>query len=257
MNVYILAKNEESNISNCITAIKDNPFIHKVVLYDSGSTDSTMDIAKSLGVQIVNYKYINHCTAYNTITSNSFVDNEPVIILDADMIVSSDLITEIITKLKNGIEVVLAPVEMYYEGYKLKFSSLYPPKPIAFNIGKEYFEPVGHGERLKNGLRIKKTKSVLIHDDKKSYERFINSQLNYAKNFIERSYSDKMTFRDKIRLRSPLGIILTPLYSYFIKLGFLDGKSGLLYALDRLIAEAIIYRQSLNNKINSKGKLKT
>ena len=61
-----------------------------------------------------------------------------------------------------------------------------------------------------------------------------------------------MNYRDRIRQKTPLGIILTPFISYFLKLGFLDGKSGLIYALDRLIAEAIIYRYSVSEKDQSK-----
>lgn len=252
MKVYILAKNEEDNIEKCIKSLKENSRISQICLLDSGSNDRTKEIAENLGASIVHYKYFDHCTAYNEITSEFKNDDGTVIIIDADTIVSSDLINEIINLLKEDFDVITSPVRMYYEGYPLKYSSLYPPKPIAFKTGKEYFEPVGHGERLKKRVSIKKTKSVLIHDDKKSYERFINSQLKYAKNFVNRSNTDKLTFRDKIRLRFPLGIIITPLYSYFIKLGFLDGRNGFIYALDRLIAESIIYRYALNNRKTKK-----
>ena len=57
------------------------------------------------------------------------------------------------TALAAGAEtqVIRAPVQMYAEGQPLRFGSLYPPKPIAFRTGKEYFVAVGHGEALVGG----------------------------------------------------------------------------------------------------------
>lgn len=244
---YILAKDEEKNISDCINALKRSSNINRIIIYDSGSTDHTKEIASSLNTTIVDYKYINHCVAYNQITEND-KESGYVIILDADMIVSSNLINEIHSAFTNGFEVIISPVEMFYAGQKLKYSSLCPPKAIAFKTGNKYFEPVGHGEKLITDVKIKRTLNSVKHIDKKPFDRFISSQLLYAKNFIERQSDGKMNYRDRIRQKTPLGIILTPFIAYFLKLGFLDGKSGLIYALDRLIAEAIIYRYSVSEK---------
>ena len=142
MDAYILAKDEENNISNCIKALKNNSNISQIIIYDSGSTDHTKEIAYSLNTTIVDYKYINHCVAYNQITEND-KESDYVIILDADMIVSSNLINEIYSAFTKGFEVIISPVEMFYAGQKLKYSSLCPPKAIAFKTGKKYFEPVG------------------------------------------------------------------------------------------------------------------
>lgn len=247
INTYILAKNEENNISDCIKALNNSSNIDQIIIYDSGSTDHTKEIASSLNAIIVDYQYVNHCVAYNQITANDKT-SDFVIILDADMVVSNELINEILLEFNKGYEVIITPIEMFYAGQKLNYSSLYPPKAIAFKTGKVYFEPVGHGEKLIAGLKIKRTINALKHIDKKPFDRFISSQLLYAKNFVARLSDGKMNYRDRIRQKTPLGIILTPFISYFLKLGFLDGKSGLIYALDRLIAEAIMYRYSLSKE---------
>jgi len=46
-------------------------------------------------------------------------------------------------------------------------------------------------------------------------------------------------------------LILVPLYSFFLHLGFLSGRVGAVYALDRLIAEAIFYRQALASRFTA------
>ena len=49
-------------------------------------------------------------------------------------------------------------------------------------------------------------------------------------------------------------IFLTPFFSYFIKMGFVSGKAALVYALDRLIAEAVMFRESLAERLKEKHK---
>lgn len=248
MKFYILCKNESTNIQKCIESLL--LYGMQVIVYDSGSTDNTLDIVKRYPVEIVNYHYINHLVAYNDITLNereSFCG-----ILDADMEVTSALIVEIKQILKNAeTEVIICPIEMYTEGSRLSYGNLCPPKPIIFLSGKSYFESVGHGERLNSNVKIIHTKNVLIHNDLKPYISYLNSQVRYADNFIQRADQDQLTWRDSLRLKTPLLIFLTPFYSLLIKGGIFSKRSWI-YAIDRLIAEAIMYRRSLVKQLTPK-----
>ena len=61
-----------------------------------------------------------------------------------------------------------------------------------------------------------------------------------------RKEAGELSGRDRIRVRWPLLVFAVPFVSYVLKGGFLDGRAGAIYALDRLIAEAIMYRRSLS-----------
>ncbi len=53
ITAIILTKNEEVNIKKCIRSIQ--PIVSRIVVVDSGSTDKTVEIAKSLGADILLY----------------------------------------------------------------------------------------------------------------------------------------------------------------------------------------------------------
>lgn len=248
--VFILAKNEQLNIGRCLESLKISRW--DVVVLDSGSSDDTeLIVSKYQFAKLKKYQYIDHCTAYNDITENFALQYKFAIILDADMIVTTALQHEI-SKIANSgasIDVMDSDVFMYADGLPLKYGSLYPPKPFVFATGKSYFVKSGHGEKLKPGFIVLRTKEKLHHDDRKSYSSYLQSQLRYAKNLALRAEEKQISFKDRIRTKTPFLIFIVPFVSYFLKRGFMSGRSGGLYALDRLIAEAIMYRQSLSRKI--------
>lgn len=250
IGVYILAKNEQRNIGRCLEKLRTTQW--GVFVLDSGSTDDTKNIVSQFDfAKIIDYEYINHCIAYNEITVNLGKNYEYVMVLDADMMVSESLQEEISTliQLKNLPEVLEAKILMYADGLPLKYGSLCPPKACVFQTGKEYFVSSGHAEKIKPGITIGRAKEQLHHDDQKSYASYLQSQLRYSKNLVVRTSKGEISFRDSIRTKTPFLIFVVPFVSYIIKRGFMSGRAGGLYALDRVIAEAIMYRQALSKKI--------
>lgn len=246
MKFYILCKNEGPNIRKCIEALLDCGM--EVVVLDSGSTDDTLNIASQYPVEIRPYRYTNHCHAYNEITSTEAAPHCGI--LDADMELTPALSLEI-ERLATAAEVLVAPIQMYVDGQPLRRGSLCPPKAIVFHTGKAYFESVGHGERLVTDVRTTYTQSALIHNDLKPYTAYLSTQARYAENFVQRADKGHLTWRDRLRLRAPIFLFLTPLYSLLVK-GGIFSKRGWLYALDRLIAEGVMYRQAIAHQVKKK-----
>lgn len=238
---YILAKNEEANIGKCLRSLE--PLNIPVVLLDSGSLDRTKEIAKRFSFcHIQDYKYIDHATAYNQLTTDAPRDT-PVMILDADMEISEPLWIELKT-LINGPEweVIAAPVLMFIEGLPLRFGALYPPKAFIFRGGREYFTPKGHGEALQGSVKVTRTHNRLWHNDLKPYDAYLMSQVRYAQNLGRRFRAGQVSFKDWLRATTPLMALVFPAVSLFLRGGILAGRRGILYALDRAIAAMIQYR---------------
>lgn len=248
LRVFILAKNENANIQRCLESLHN--LGAEVLVLDSGSTDGTQEIAaKYAYAKVENYTYINHCKAYNEICTERIEPNSYALILDADMVLTSELVQEIRDLIvKGNFQVAQAPVLMWWIGQPLKHGSLYPPKPFLFKAGVDYFVPVGHGEMLRNDVKPIATKNGLIHDDRKPYVTYLLSQSRYVENFLARSSGGHLSWRDRLRLSTPLMIFIVPIVSFICRLGFLSGITGAVYALDRLIAEAIFYRQILASR---------
>lgn len=58
ITAIILTKNEEVNIKRCIESIIG--LADRIVVVDSGSTDSTVEIAKSMGAEIFKHEPFEH-----------------------------------------------------------------------------------------------------------------------------------------------------------------------------------------------------
>jgi glycosyltransferase involved in cell wall biosynthesis len=243
---FVLCKNEASNIGKCVASLRAARV--PITVLDSGSSDDTLQILRDEGVDVVAYPYKDHCTSYNDLTTRG--DGECCGIIDADMEVSAALAEEIVTLLRNA-DVVRCPVRMCVEGVPLQGGSLYPDKPVAFRRGRAYFEPVGHGERLVSGLNVATTREMLVHNDLKPFASYIASQLRYAEKFAARAAAGRRTWRDWLRFHTPLMVVITPAYSLLVR-GGVFFRAGWLYAIDRLIAEAMMFRKSLEGNLDKK-----
>jgi hypothetical protein len=243
--VYILAKNEIRNLGRGLEALGSAGV--GVTVLDSGSTDGTIELARRHGAAVEPFDYVDHCVSYNRITSATPADRY-VMIIDADVVVPPAVIAEVEQRLLAGDapDVLIAPVTMYWDGLPLEHSSLYPPKPLVFRGGREYFEPAGHGERLRHDVRSARTAQAIRHDDRKDLGQVLQNQVRYAKDLLRRSRRGQINPRDRLRTRTPLFLFVTPIYAYLFRLGFLDGRAGLIYAVDRLIAEALAFRIAIS-----------
>ena len=248
VSVCFIVKNEEDNISRALDVLSGSGL--SVFVFDSGSTDKTLEISGLYdNLSIISRPYLSHCETYNYIICTSSFDY--VIILDGDTIIDLESIGDLAKKMQLFfLDSMISPVDFYVESVRLKHGSLYPPKPFMFRTGRPLFERVGHSERLINDAKSMVTQhSVLSHDDRKPFVRFLDSQVRYHKKIEESIASGVYTWRDWLRVKTPLFGLISFFYIYFIRLGFLSGRAGMIYAVDRLIAESIIYRQSLSNKI--------
>ncbi len=222
-----------------------------VVVLDSGSTDETKEIACRYDNTLVrDFGYRNHHLAYNEITTQFVEPGTWAMILDADMEVSPPLWTELRELTRDeSVDVFIAPVQMYVEGVPLSHGSLYPPKPIVFRAGNEYFVAKGHGEKLADDVRTRQTHALLGHNDYKPFERYLTSQVRYAGNTWRRAQASQIGWFDRLSLSVPIRAVVTPLVSYVLRGGVLSGIAGLVYALDIVVASLIQYRCFLRERL--------
>jgi glycosyltransferase involved in cell wall biosynthesis len=246
LRAYVLTKNEEANIAACLRGLSH--LGAPVCVLDSGSTDATTSIARTFSnVSVDAYRYVDHMTAYNELSRpRAGEDADYVIVLDADMVISPALAAEVLHLMQERRpSVIVAPILMYWDGRPLRWGSLCPPKPIVFRTGSTHFVPRGHAEALKEDVHPVLTREKLIHDDHKPYRSYLESQARYAEAIVERLRRSEGSVVDRIRAASPLMLLASPFLSYVARAGFLSGRTGVVYALDRLITEAIVFRRAL------------
>lgn len=81
ISLCIIVKNEEKFLPDCLKSVKG--IVDEVILVDTGSTDSTIEIAKKFGTKVITHQWNNNFAEARNV-SLKHATGEWVLILDAD-----------------------------------------------------------------------------------------------------------------------------------------------------------------------------
>lgn len=273
MTVIILTKNEENDIERCIRSVEG--WVKRIVVVDSGSTDRTTDIAKDLGVEVVAHEpFLDYAKQFNWAIDNLNIQTTWVFRLDADEVVTPELRKELEKELEHHATDDVSGFMMRYKvsflGRYLKHGGFYPFLKITiFKYGKGRFEDRAMGEHivLSEGRCID-LKNDAIHYAFKSIDQYVLKHNWYATREVQ-DYFDVRSGRENAQLdgqpekakklrdglyyRLPMFLRakLFFWYRYYLRLGFLDGTPGYIFAFlqaywYRTLVDAKIYERNLN-----------
>ena len=94
ITALILTQNESLHIRRCLENVA--PIARRVIVVDSGSTDDTLDICRTLGAEVVTHLWPgNQAEQFNWALDNIPIDTEWILRLDADEYLLPELITEL------------------------------------------------------------------------------------------------------------------------------------------------------------------
>jgi len=193
-----------------------------------------------------------HANQWNHAVSQTGIATDWVLALDADHIVTEALVRELeAMPAPDDVNGFAADFVYCIDGRALR-GSLYPSSVVLFRRGKARYVQDGHTQRLACDGKIGTLKARLLHDDRKSTERWLQSQARYMTLEAEKLRAAKwseLDWPDRLRRLCVVAPPVVLLYCLFGKGLILDGKAGLLYSLQRATAEAILsmilLRQSL------------
>lgn len=245
LSALIITFNEQSNIERTLNSIC---WIPHILIVDSGSTDKTIEIASGFKNTAILYRefdsFANQC---NFGLRNLRTDW--VLSLDADYVLTSDLSEEIYSLLAEpdrvGKEIRGFSIDFSYciNGKPIR-SGLLPPRTCLYWREAAMYFDEGHGHRVSINGKCSRLRHKILHDDRKPVNIWLTNQQRYQ----EREALNLYYLRDKdlssidlLRKHTPLTPFISIFLSYIVKGGFLDGKEGLIYALQRFIAESLLY----------------
>ena len=275
LSVVIITLNEEANIGCTLASVQ--PLVAdgkgEIIVVDSGSTDRTVEIAKSFGAKV----FIEEWKGYAA-QKNSAIDKatgEWILSLDADESLELALIKELLflypsspppadigerfdrvrqmtylstRKIRREVRAIakahgdpgsifvgftgfLIPRKNFFLGRWIKHGGFWPdPKLRLFKKDMARFEerPVHENAQLIEGLSPQ-LKGSLLHHSYPTLADYIDHMNRYS------SLGAEMAVAKHPRGFSLFNIVLRPLatfiYNYFFRLGFLDGREGLLLHL--------------------------
>ena len=239
----VLTHNEAPNIERSPERLE---FLERVLVVDSGSDDGTQSLARAFpNVVLVEHPFAGHAAQANFAIRSPQIVSDWVLALDADFLLSEALVAEI-QALRQGDELrgYRVPVRYCIQGRPLR-ASLYPDVVALFDRRVTEYVQVGHAHKAVVRGETGRLRGEILHDDRKPFDRFLASQRSYALLEAERLRSQPWSslpwssrFR-RLRFFTPW---LVPLYVLFAKRVLLDGRAGVAYARERLLAELAISR---------------
>jgi glycosyltransferase involved in cell wall biosynthesis len=235
----ILTLDEEANLQQTLTAVQ---WAHRVVVVDGGSTDGSVTIAKRFpNVEMVTRRFDSHAEQWNF--AIGLAKTEWVIALDADYIVPPELVAELQQLRPQPIVTAYRASFTYVVLGRPLRGSLYPAKPVLFRRQRARYIQDGHTQQLAVDGEIEDLHHHLLHDDRKPFDRWLQSQWRYARleaDKLLRSETKNLSPADRLRKAMLPAPFLAPLFALFFRKTILDGWPGVHYALQRAIAEALL-----------------
>ena len=274
LSVVIITYNEEANIGRTLASVQ--PLVAdgkgEIIVVDSGSTDRTVEIAKSFGAKVFIEEWQGYAAQKNSAIDKA--EGDWILSLDADEEVEQSLSSEIAALWQSGgsdhaariehlkriryvftrqtwresrqlanqegmsdssyfvaISGFWIPRKNFFLGRWIKHGGFWPdPKLRLFHKGAARFEerPVHEDATLTEGISGQ-LKQALLHHSYPTLADYIDHMNRYS------SLGAEMAVAKGHSGFSLFNIVLRPLatfiYNYFFRLGFLDGREGLLLHL--------------------------
>jgi glycosyltransferase involved in cell wall biosynthesis len=247
----IITYNEEANIRRTLSKLS---WANKILVVDSGSTDATLDIAKSSDkVEIIHRPFDDCASQWNF--GLEHVGTAWVLSLDADYELSNELVSEL-NNLRPDDATGGYQSNFIYRIYGQALrASVYPPRIVLYRrLGASYHNE-GHTQRVTVDDDILQLRYPIFHDDRKPLSRWFSSQQRYALQEAEYLTSENrstLSRVDRIRQASWPGPLLALPYVLLVKGCLFDGWAGWLYALQRLVAETMISIAVVNARLEAR-----
>ncbi|MER3382682.1 glycosyltransferase family 2 protein [Pectobacterium aroidearum] len=249
LSVIIITKNESELIEECLQSAS---WADEVIIVDSGSTDSTVEIARQYGAKVYQH---NDWPGYGKQRqrAQSYASGDYVFFIDADERVTPELRQSIESVLfdsnRDDKTVYSCARRNFFLGRFMKHSGWYPDKVIRFYSNQHYqYNDNSVHESLNYGdATIQHLSGDLKHLTCRDFSVFQEKQLRYASAWAKERYGKgKPCHYIEIFTHT----LFAFLKAWLFRAGFLDGKQGLLLAFVNAQYTFNKYTElwSLNNK---------
>lgn len=225
LSVVIITKNEAHNIRRCLESVA---WADEIIVVDSGSTDDTVTIAKTL----TPYVWVMDWQGYGVQKQRALekATGDWVLNLDADELVTEPLKADIQQIMLNNVaDAARIPIQMHFYGKPLRHSSS-PSRHIRLfkREGARYSHDIVHEKIvLPAAYKVLQLQSPIVHPSFRDVSHALYKMNRYS------SYSAKIRI-DKHRSTNLLKILAGTswmfLRCYVLQRGFMDGQAGFLMA---------------------------
>ncbi len=254
VSVVVLAKNEAVNLGHCLDSVA---WAEQVVVVDSGSTDATPQIAEQHCAEVVHEPWRGFAQQRQVSLGLDVLRHDWLYFVDADEWVTSDLAREVAAAVANGTHAAYRQrFRLVFQGRWIRHCGWYSG---AWIIRLMRCDSTSYGDEGTFGERPTITGSVgtlrndIVDQDRKGLAAWLHKHVDYAVLEAERRGEDlglrarvarwpasrrndtrplgRALLKDLVFPALPAKPLAMFLYMYVVRLGFLDGLTGLRFCL--------------------------
>lgn len=291
VSVLIPARNEELNLPACLESVAR---ADEVFVVDSQSSDRSVEIAESYGAQVVQFHFNGrHPKKKNWSLENLPFRNEWVLIVDCDERITPELWDEIAAAIQNPqFSGYYLNRKVFFLGQWIRHGGKYPDWNLRLfkhrlgryeNLGTEGMRNTGDNEVHEHVVlkgEVGYLKNDMLHIDFRDIYQWLERHNRYSNWEAQVYYNlrrgeddhgtieaslfgnavQRKRFLKRLWVRLPFRPSLRFVLSYFLRLGFLDGRAGYIYArllsqYEYQIAVKLFELEQLGGVLNQAGTL--
>lgn len=228
LTAIVLTYNEAEHIEDCLKSLA---FADERIVFDSFSSDKTVELARAAGARVIQHKFENYASQRNAALAAAS-NTDWVLFVDADERVNAELAEEIRQVLLSRDAVAYRiPRHNYIFGKITKGAGWFPDyQTRLLKVGKARYENPVHEVVVCDGA-LGTLEKPFIHYNYKDLAHFLAKQRKYVR------YDAQIMFDEGIKPK-PQNYILQPLrhfrWRFFELKGYGDGWHG--FRLSALMA---------------------
>ena len=251
ITAIVLTLNEGEHVERCLHSVL--PFVQRIVVVDSNSTDGTRGLAREMGAEVLLNPWTNYATQFNWALDNAHIATPFVFRLDADEIVTPELAKILRTfpeAAAPGVAGWTVNRQIHFLGRSMRHGAIYPLRMLRiFRFGKGRCEQRWMDEHIVVDGEVEHLEADIIDENLKSLSWWTDKHNGYATREIidillnqkngerddsvvmNRQASAKRWMKESVYGRLPLGVrpAMYFLYRYLFRLGILDGWQGFVF----------------------------
>lgn len=223
LSVVVITLNAERQLASCLESAA---FADELLIVDSGSTDTTLEIAKRHGARVLYQSWLGYGKQKHYAVTQA--RHRWVLCLDADERVSEPLRDSIRAALHDPRHAAYEmPRRNRFMGRWLRFGEGYPDRGIRLfdRERAQWSEDAVHEKVIVRGT-IGRLAGDILHESEAGLADYLSKQNRYTTLAAE-------ALRQNHRRVAPARLIVSPVFRfikfYFLRLGFLDGVPGLVH----------------------------
>jgi glycosyltransferase involved in cell wall biosynthesis len=237
LSVVVITHDEEANIAACLAAVA---FADEIVVVDSGSTDRTVQLAEAAGAKVLR---TNDWPGFGPQKNRALVraTHEWVLSIDADERVTPELRAEIMAVVADAAPRFHAwdmPRRSSFCGQYMSHSGWYPDRVLRLfrRASGRFSDDLVHERVIVEGP-VGHLHGDLLHSTYPDLETMLQKLDRY-------SSASARSMHERGSRASLAGALIRGVWAfirtYVLRLGFLDGRLGLVLAIS--VAETTYYK---------------